>query len=249
MSYTIVYGRQFLKIDDKIIPLVLYGSNNCYESTLNGRERRERSWHPMYFGCNTMLAQTEEKIMERIQSCCGGVSQEHFMKSGKWVDDDGLIRFFKNGIRAAKTIEELKEEYFFYSMRGYFSVWNGLNKRLEHKVVISSSDDLRDFLLAAQSRLDNRAEKEEIYICLEYYTEKFDARARREQKVKEQLTDYYAIKVNDDGYLIRLTRKKLQYAFLCPDTKQFKTEKAAQDYMAKLVGRFKCTFEVKHIIA
>lgn len=38
MSYEIVYNRQFLKIDDKIIPLVLYGSNNCYEVMWNGKE-------------------------------------------------------------------------------------------------------------------------------------------------------------------------------------------------------------------
>lgn len=41
MSYSIVYNKQFLKIDDKIIPLVLYGSNNCYEPLPNGRQRRE----------------------------------------------------------------------------------------------------------------------------------------------------------------------------------------------------------------
>ena len=42
MSYEIVYNRQFLKVDDKIIPLVLYGSNNCYQYDYNtGKEKRE----------------------------------------------------------------------------------------------------------------------------------------------------------------------------------------------------------------
>lgn len=44
MSYEIVYNKQFLKIDGKIIPLALYGSNNCYEPLPNGRQRREREW-------------------------------------------------------------------------------------------------------------------------------------------------------------------------------------------------------------
>ena len=52
--------------------------------------------------------------MERIKSYCdGGEYQEHFIQNGKWVDDKGLIRFIQNGIKNAKTIEELKEDYFF----------------------------------------------------------------------------------------------------------------------------------------
>ena len=215
MSYEIVYNRQFLKIDGKIVPLVLYGSNNCCEIMWNGRQRRERSWNPMYFGRNTMIAQTEENIMERINSCCDGTYEEHFVRNGKWVDDKGLIKFFQNGIKNAKTIEELKEEYFFNGMRGYFSVWNGENNKIENDVEIFSTDDLRNYLIAAQDRLNNRAEKEDIYICLKYYDEEFKAKAKKERKTKERLTDYYAIKVDDMGYLMQLTSRRIRYGRLC----------------------------------
>ena len=115
MSYEIVYNRQFLKIDDKIIPLVLYGSSR-------GRERRERSWHPIYCGRNETIAFSGNKIQERTKSHFNGC--EHFMRNGKWVDDAGLLRFFQSGIKEEKTIEELQETYFFKIVSGNSRLFN-----------------------------------------------------------------------------------------------------------------------------
>lgn len=47
MSYEIYYNKQFVKVKDKFIPMLLTGSNNCTEVRwINGRqsERRERHW-------------------------------------------------------------------------------------------------------------------------------------------------------------------------------------------------------------
>ena len=253
MSYSIVYNKQFLKIDGKIIPLVLYGSNNCYESLPNGRQRRERQWYSLYFnGENEQITATEAEIMKKIESCCdGGEYQEHFMQNGKWVDDKGLIRFFQKGIKNAKTIEELKKDCFFRGMQGYFSVWKGMDNTIESVINIYSSDDLRNFLNAAQDRLAKRTDKEEIYICLHYYNEKFQSRVKAERKQKERLTDYFAIKVGDyDSYLVKLTSRRIRHASLCDLTKQFKTEKEANKYVEKLIEKgFKINFSVEHIVA
>ena len=43
MSYTIMYGKQFLKTSRGIIPLALHGDNNVTEY-VRGREVRERHW-------------------------------------------------------------------------------------------------------------------------------------------------------------------------------------------------------------
>lgn len=252
MSYEIVYNKQFLKIDGKIIPLILHGSNNCYESLYNGRERRERNWNPLYIGSNTPIVVTESDLMKKIEACCdGGEYQEHFMQNGKWVNDKGLIRFFQNGIKNAKTIEELKEDYFFMGMYGYFSVWNGMDNTIENRVEINSSDDLRKFLETAQDRLDKKTEKEGIYICLKYYNEKFESRVKPERKAKERLTDYFAIKIgNRDNYLVKQTSRRIRHTSLCNLTKQFKTEREANKYVEKLIDKgFKIDFSVKHITA
>lgn len=250
MSYEIVYNKQFLNIDGKIIPLTLCGSSNCYELLPNGRQRREREWNAIYISKgNKQIAATETDIMKEIESCCGGEYQEHFMQNGKWVDDKGLIRFFQNGIKNAKTIEELKEEYFFRGMCGYFSIWQEMDNTIENRVEINSSDDLRKFLEAAQNRIDNRTNKEGVYICLKYYNEKFESKVKPERKVKERLTDYFAIKVgNRDSYLVKLTSRRIRYTLLCDLTKQFKTEKEADKYVEKLKEKgFTCNFLVEHI--
>lgn len=252
MSYEIVYNKQFLKIDGKIIPLALHGSNNCYEPLANGRQRRERNWNPIYIGDNRQIALTETDLMKMAESLCdGGKYQDHFMQNGKWVDDKGLIRFFQNGIKNAKTIEELKEDYFFYGLHGFFSRWEGMKNIIEGRYEINLSDDLRNFLDAAQSRLDNRTEKERIFICLKYYNEKFESRVKPERKAKERLTDYFAIKVgNRDSYLVKQTSIRIRHTSLCNLTKQFKTEKEANKYVEKLIEKgFKIDFSVEHIMA
>lgn len=252
MSYEIVYNKQFLKIDGKIIPLTLCGSSNVYEPLPNGRQRREREWSAIYIGgSNRQIAATETEIMKEIESCCdGGEYQEHFMQNGKWVDDKGLIRFFQNGIKNAKTIEELKKDYFFMGMYGYFSIWKEMDNTIENRVEINSSDNLRDFLEVAQRRINNRTEKEGIYICLKYYNEKFEFRVKPEKKTKEQLTDYFAIKIgNRDSYLVKLTSRRIKHTSLCNLTKQFKTEREANKYVEKLIERgFKIDFIVEHIV-
>lgn len=250
MSYEIVYNRQFLKIDDKIIPLVLHGSNNSYETTMSGKDRRARDWDAMYLSCNKMIAVTEDKLMELIEDYCGGTYQEHFMRNSKWVDDKGLIRFFQNGIKNAKTIEDMNEEYYFSGLQGYFSIWKHMDNTIENKVEIKSSEDLREFLSVIQKRLDSKTINEEIYFCLRYYDEEFKPRiqVKKERKPKERLTDYYAIKINNHSYLVQVTSKRIRYCCLCDNTKQFKTGKEANRYIEKIKDKFNAAFTVEHIV-
>ena len=103
MSYEIVYDRRFIRSPLGITPMILAGSNNCYEPMPNGRERRERSWSPL-FNEPTI---PEEALMARVQGCCGGQFQEHFKWHGKFVDDAGFVAFVRNGVKGTLTLEEL----------------------------------------------------------------------------------------------------------------------------------------------
>jgi len=98
----IEYNRVFLKSGEGITPCILSGSNNCYETSFNGHMRRERSWSCF----QNMIGVSEETILETVKTWMGGY-QEHWMKNGKWVDDAGLIRWVKTGIRSAVSLESL----------------------------------------------------------------------------------------------------------------------------------------------
>lgn len=55
MSYEIIYDKQFIKLsNDRFIPIVLGGSNNCTELSPKGRERRARSWDNLNVGESRM---------------------------------------------------------------------------------------------------------------------------------------------------------------------------------------------------
>ena len=100
MSYEIIYNSVFLKSSAGITPCILSGSNNCYDAD---NRRRSRDWSVFF----NELADTPENIMAKALNMTGGTYQEHWKSNGKWVDDAGVLRFFRNGIQNACTLEEL----------------------------------------------------------------------------------------------------------------------------------------------
>ena len=110
MSYDIVYNRQFLRAGDKLVPLVLIGSNNLWETNMYGKcQRRVRNWNPLMNCCNAIPLMTADEIMAKAESWTGSEYQEHFMRNSKWVDDQGLRSFCNNAIKSAASLEELKD--------------------------------------------------------------------------------------------------------------------------------------------
>jgi hypothetical protein len=131
MSYTILYAKQFIKIDEKrVIPFILQGDNNVYESN----QKRARDWSNSYMFNSTIITSNEALIQavvdyknEVIERCNGYVNQY----DETWAFDEkrfgyhtglalggrhtskttfGMFQsFFVSGIKDAKTVEELRE--------------------------------------------------------------------------------------------------------------------------------------------
>jgi len=129
MSYTILYDKQFVRLSNgQIIPMVLAGSNNCYEITRNG-QRRERNWTIWYVSPNFSI--NPDDLLQKVQSEISNVinkyknewaengepnPSEHFgyyigvSFYGKHPYDlsaKQYFNFFRNGINKALTIDEL----------------------------------------------------------------------------------------------------------------------------------------------
>ena len=149
MSYTIMYDRQFLKTSRGIIPLALYGDNNVTER-VNGHERRERHWG-VYANGKTEF--TPDEYMSLIQSWCGSEFQEHFVFHGKWVDDNGIVAWAKNGIKNALTIEEIRKIVPVQSITCYISVWGkDYSHRNEDWRYCNTTEQLEQWLDMAYAR-------------------------------------------------------------------------------------------------
>jgi hypothetical protein len=135
MSYDIIYNRQFIKVDEnRVIPFLEMGSNNCYEASGNGR-KRARSWGNSFGFTNGKLIANNEDILKEIdnfeestkQNCIEnseryGEGWEYdpkrfgyhtgisfYGKSTRSTSFDAFKSYYKNGIKEAMTIEELWE--------------------------------------------------------------------------------------------------------------------------------------------
>lgn len=141
MSYEILYDTQFIRSESGITPVILSGSNNCTEVNWSaGRryERRERSWWVLF----NRVGVSEDDFMENIQKMTGWAYQEHWKSHGKWVDDAALLRWAKNSIKRAATIESIfLHNRHHGSVQCYVSVWeNGENRTALDRYIHSTEE-------------------------------------------------------------------------------------------------------------
>lgn len=95
MSYTILYRSIFIKIkDDKYIPMIELGDNNCYEDS-GPNARRCRSWQQWNLVGDRKLAHTREEIMQDVEKMIDDKKQKYVNKpkeryegNGTWTNDD-----------------------------------------------------------------------------------------------------------------------------------------------------------------
>lgn len=138
MSYVIEYDRQFIKSGLGITPLWLSGDSNVWEG--RGRhERRTRSWSVFL----NQLGVSEEKLLEKVETLTGGEFQEHWQKNGKWVDDEGLRKWVRNGCRNAASIEDiLKANDDMGAVECHLIEWRSYERSKNHKRVIITTAEL-----------------------------------------------------------------------------------------------------------
>ena len=131
MSYEIIYDKQFIKVKDSYVPMVLSGSSNCYEYGNNGKERRARSWFPFRLSnnlfinneiakrywedsCNDIVDRYIERFndrknfMDEVKSSFGYYTGI-YINGNRKTTYGNINGIFKTGIEKALTIEQLKE--------------------------------------------------------------------------------------------------------------------------------------------
>ena len=68
MSYEIIYDKQFIRVsEDKFVPMILTGSNNCYDYN----NRRARSWWA--YNINGSVILTQNEMVEYAKSVRQGI--------------------------------------------------------------------------------------------------------------------------------------------------------------------------------
>ena len=135
MSYDIIYNKQFIKLrkTGEVIPMILSGSNNCFEVGNGNRNgRRSRDWQNWrYYNRKGKLSVKPEVLLKNVDAGLTKELKRNKANGGEATPKDIKDRFgyyvgiavgggscgstswgrfrsiFTNGIRGAKTIEAL----------------------------------------------------------------------------------------------------------------------------------------------
>lgn len=124
MSYTIMYGRTFIKTTRGIIPMVLTGSNNC-TMFYGGKEILERDWSA--FRCemrrDPWVELPAEVLMEKVRAAFKEDYPDCWKRGSEWINNRQAVKFFERAIKEAQSIEEIFANNLGQSLRCSISYW------------------------------------------------------------------------------------------------------------------------------
>lgn len=108
MSYQIYYNKAFIRVDDKFVPMVNSGSNNCWEVNFNNREIPEKNWSVLNYPYKEKVLFTPDEVYE-IAKRYEKISQESgtcFKTRNKSFEVGEFERWIYFGMKSALTVEE-----------------------------------------------------------------------------------------------------------------------------------------------
>lgn len=225
MSYELIYDKQFIKVEDKFIPMVIIGSSNLFEYS----GARVRNWSKLSVGDSTQILYTENELLsyaDNIRDSYKKRDAEYNDKSfgyfssiaigGKGTHNTTFGMFkgiFKTGIKKALTIEQLNEA-------GVSIVVTNTYNRTIISNYVSERVTNKEELLSYIAECNERFKDSNVYATIEFRGMFKDSpkwiRKRyfpRVQKVKNliEVDKYYTIKVDYD-YFVKRTRNGYRYS-------------------------------------
>lgn len=238
MSYEIIYDKQFIRTAKGFIPMVLAGSNNCYDANGNSnRMRRSRDWQMWNIG---RIISTEKELLDYTKEVRQSLIDRYPNDSDDVYNDKSFGYFsaiavggtttrkttfgnfqgvFKVGIAKALTVEELKEHGI--STRIFTSHYDiELNRKFGYEPINfcpNTSQELQDFI--------DENESKPIKFYLDFYgaSESTFKRMRfnrgydlRKEAKKTVVTQASAIVLNSGAYFVKFTKYGYKYSFSSP---------------------------------
>ena len=258
MSYTILYAKQFIKIDEtRVIPFILQGDNNVYESN----RKRARDWSNTRMFNKTIITSNETLLQEierfkqdTIERCNEDVKQY----DGTWAYDEkrfgyhtgiavgarhttktsfGMFKnFFVSGINNAKTIEELAELGCSLAIRvSEYDNKNIIEAGLEIKPTVNFTSTEQAIATIEEYEAYYKGHNVYLYIYA-YGMDRVLQKTKKTKtpKQKEKVDQYFQINT-PFGLFVKNTSRGFQYGW---NAKAFRTEKDANKSLDILKNNF-----------
>ena len=267
MSYDIIYGKQFVKLrkTGEVIPMLLAGSNNCYEIGYRRRNgRRTRSWDSLrYYNRKDKISEKPDVILRKLDAELNRIIRRHRgSKEDKPADIRNHFGYyasivvgsghcggtswplyrsqFANGIRNAMTIEELDKLGVNLYIHHYSYKEESPNGKPE-SVDIKTE---QEYFAEMKKWRDWRATTGKMFYLTfhpsntDRVLERLRASKRKPPREKTRVEqDHYFVLTNSNGNLIRYTSRGYRYNRSQTGGKQFRTEDIAEKYRQQLVSK------------
>jgi hypothetical protein len=260
MSYTILYAKQFIKIDEtRVIPFILQGDNNVYESN----RKRARDWSNSRMFNRTIITSKEALLQEierfkqdTVERCNEYVKQY----DETWAYDEkrfgyhtGIAiggshttktsfsmfkNFFVSGINNAKTIEQLRNLGCSLGIR--ISTYDNKNiteAGLEIKPTVNFTSTEQAVATIEEYEAYYKGHNVYLYIYA-YGMDRVVQKTKKTKrpKQKEKVDHYFQINT-PFGLFVKNTSRTFQYSGIY-NAKAFRTEKAANKSLDILKNKF-----------
>lgn len=238
MSYEIYYDRAFICVEDKYIPLVNSGSNNCFDINLRGREICEKNWSVLNWKHKKQFLFSADEIKDIARQYdlynqeCGMMFKSRNVCFGPGEFERWVI----NAMKRAYTVEE----YVGFGNGFYVLDYSASETKEWTRHPFKTTDELLGIL-------DTLKERPSLDIQLSYNREVYRPKTHRANPTHLRpgdLPEYYVLKGEIKGqtvYFAKLTKYGFKYVWFCSSSaiKVFPIEKDALRYLTKYQDRLK----------
>ena len=267
MSYEIIYDKGFVKLpENNFIPLIMAGSNNCYEVNWNGREVRSRNW----WAFTHIL---EGKLFGTLDEMLANCEQDRNEQQQRWQDytDDSFGSFaslsingsfitygqykgiFKSGVAKAITVEEYYAENISVMVRSLVYDQEKFKETGLEEVFFraESSEELYEFLKNNAFRYKRAGYPLQIQLSasekdMRRMRKRRFPRHKREKKPVERIKVY--IIRTGEGYFVENSRGGYRYSPHRSSAKEFPILTTATKQVDRLRERHpRSNFEIQPV--
>jgi len=268
VSYDIIYNKQFVRLckTGEVIPMLLAGSNNCYEIGVGGRNgRRTRSWDNLrFYNRKDKISEKPEVILKNLDAELNRIIRrhrgdkeapprdirEHFGYYASLVVGSGHCggtswnqyrSQFVNGIKKSITVEELDKLGVNLVIHATDDSHNGKPASIPIKTEGEYFIELkkwREWQVTAGKMFYLYFQPLDTDSVLKRLHSTNHRVAREKVKVEQ---DHYFVLTDGHNNLTKYTSRGYRYSYSNTGGKHFRTEKGAEKFRQQLItkGRYK----------
>lgn len=242
MSSEIFYDKAFIKVPDGYIPIANHGSSNCFDISLSGREIPEKHWSVLnYPNYGKMIFSADEMKDVAATYEAANMSNRGGIRKNRYhsFDEGEFGRWILAGMESAHTVEE-------YRKYGNTVVLIDHSSDIWRKIPLYTTEELLEKLQEYKDRKDFG-----IGFDNNRHVTHPPIQAKRKMLDYSKMPEFYVLRAKQ-GYFVKRSSKRIWFAKNKDPharlIRKFKTEKAAQKYLADNQHFFsKHSFEVECI--